>query len=56
MKIKKEILEEIRNVVLYLVLSENKHYEECQPSEQRKHIYKAVMKVSRWLDKQNGIK
>ena len=51
----KQEQEALQEIILYLVLSEAKHYEESGAEERKKHIYKAVMKVARWLDKQKGL-
>jgi hypothetical protein len=39
----------IRALVIYLAPDEGKHYEES--GKPQDHIFREVMKVSRWLDK-----
>ena len=48
----KEELEAIKSLVLYSVLNEQKHYQETKPRDRKNHIYRTVMLLSKWYDKQ----
>jgi hypothetical protein len=45
----------IRNMVDYLVNTEETHYQECDEPERSNHIYKDALRVAKWLNMESDL-